>query len=294
MDELLQAPEEAPRGLATREIRDVTLRIENPQRAHVLNTLRRPSLKIAAVEGYQLLAGVSSVWQLNQVSGDRFMRYTDRGRLRGAYGPRTHGQLIAAFQKLREDPATRQAYVTLWDGMEHNEYSHDVPCTTGFQFFLRDAYLHLRVTMRSNDAWLGFPIDVMQFSLLHRTMAAALGVVPGHYTHTVGSMHLYEPNYVEALKAVEEGLTQRWGSPLVENGIPAPLPAHGYPNPWIARQKWAEAVVTRPTADVDTIFDTRETWVLDRLPVHPLEYGLCLDCRYVVPLPCNECKDANE
>lgn len=261
----------------------------------MLNTLRHPNLKIATVEGYQLLAGLSSVWQLDAVSGTRFSQYTDRGRLRGAYGPRVFGQLIAVFQKLREDPATRQAYVSIWDGYEFNEPSHDVPCTTGFQFFIRDAYLHLRVTMRSNDAWFGLPIDLMQFSLLHRTMAAALGLIPGHYTHSVGSLHLYEPQYLEALKTVEEGLTPQWGSPLVSNGIPVPDAQFGWPNPWIARQKMAETMVTRPTADLDSTFDNPQTlWVLERLPSHPAGYKMCYQCRYVIPVPCQECKDANE
>lgn len=293
LDDLLQAPETAPRGLKTKELRDVTVEILEPTLVHALYTERRPNLKIAAVEAWHLIAGVSSLWQLNQVSGGRFNQFADQDRLRGAYGPRTYGNLIAVFEKLRKDPDTRQAYVPVWDGFEFNEESHDTPCTTGFQFFLRDGKLDLRVTMRSNDAWLGWPIDVMMFSCLHRTMAAALEVDPGSYTHSVGSMHLYEPQYGDAARIIESGITNAWGAAAVETGIPIPEAQYGWKNPWLARQKFAETMLLRVTDDLDNIFDGTPTgWVLSRLPhllSKPVNQGLCLGCRYVDVMPCDEC-----
>ena len=49
--------------------------------------------------------------------------------------------------------------------------------------------------MRSNDAWLGLPYDVFCNTQLLKLIADILGVIPGSYTHNVGSMHFYERNF---------------------------------------------------------------------------------------------------
>jgi thymidylate synthase len=46
--------------------------------------------------------------------------------------------------------------------------------------------------MRSNDAWLGLPYDMFQFTQLFQTVCRVLGVPAGTYTHTAWSLHLYE------------------------------------------------------------------------------------------------------
>lgn len=284
LDHLLGAPTTAPRGLVTRELRDVTVEVNDPYQAHVLRTTRKPNLKIAAVEAWQLLAGVSCLSQLDAVSGGRFSQFADGGRLRGAYGPRTHGQLLSVAVKLRADPDTRQAYVTVWNGDELDVASRDTPCTTGFQFTIREGKLHLRVTMRSNDAWLGFPIDVMQFSALHRTMAAGLDLEPGSYVHSVGSLHLYEVNLDEANRVVDSDLTTPWGAPEVQRGIPIP-PSNPFKtgkSGFSMRSFFAEQLVTRTTTLVDTSYGPLIQWVADRVPPLAGDEAKCLECRYVV------------
>jgi hypothetical protein len=289
LEALVNAPVVSPRGLSTRELRNVSIEVTNPFQAHVLNTARKPNLKIAAVEGYQLVAGVSSLWQLDEVSGGRFSRYADNGRLRGAYGPKTHGQLIDAYVHLKNDPDTRQAYVTVWDGSEFDDESHDVPCTTSLQFFIRDSLLELRVSMRSNDAWLGFPIDVMQFSLLHRTMAASLATLPGSYVHTVGSMHLYETNLADANTVIDAGEVKPWGADEVQGGLPV-LPKLPYSKGGFAsRSRFVEDFIGRPDNAAIQDYGPLVAWAADRVPVLPKGSGTCLNCRYVVQHACDTC-----
>ncbi len=70
--------------------------------------------------------------------------------------------------------------------------------------------LELQITMRSNDAWLGVPYDVIQFSMLQTAMAAELDAAVGAYTHTANSMHLYKKDWPKA----EELLKDRGDTPL--------------------------------------------------------------------------------
>lgn len=58
--------------------------------------------------------------------------------------------------------------------------------------------------MRSNDVWLGAAYDFFQFTRVQIAMASVLGIVPGTYSHHVGSLHIYESNYaaVDKLKKI--------------------------------------------------------------------------------------------
>ena len=182
----------APRGLRTFEIPNVTVLVDNMADAHVLNTDRRINLKILATEYMHLLGGLSSLEQLDLASNGRFTQFANDGRLLGAYGPRIRYQLPRVVRLLQRDPDTRQAVLSIWTGREHDVESRDVPCTLAIQFLLRDDRLNVRVTMRSNDMVLGVPYDWWMFSRLGMSVASSLGVEPGSYAHTVGSMHLYE------------------------------------------------------------------------------------------------------
>lgn len=272
-----------PRGLATHEALNVTLRIGDPGEVHVLRTQRKPNLRIAATEAMHLVGGISSLQQLDRASGNRFSQFANGGRLLGAYGPRTHGQLLAVEQLLRRDPPTRQAVVTLWTGREHDVRSRDVPCTTTLQFFQRDHQLHLRVTMRSNDAWLGVPYDLMMFSCLQRTMACALDLEPGEYTHSVGSMHLYERDLDAAYRVLEGEADNPISNPHVTVGIPVPL-LHIEHRTFedLADNAAAVCFNARPSCDLLPAY----AWLYDHVPQLDDNQALCLTCRYVTAGDC--------
>jgi len=70
------------------------------------------------------------------------------------------------------------------------------------QFLVRDSKLHAIVYMRSNDAIWGLPYDVFLFTMLQELLASELGLQLGTYTHTVGSLHLYEKHFDLAQKIV--------------------------------------------------------------------------------------------
>lgn len=181
----------SPRGMPTLDAGEVTIVLESPYNALPLSTGRNVSQRIAAAEAIQLIGGFS-LPELLPPSFDRFKE--DDGSFYGAYGVRIGNQLAKVIRKLQSDRDSRQAVITLWDPNLDNiePPKRDHPCTVALGFRIYRDQLRARVLMRSSDAWLGIPYDMMQFTQLQLTLARLLNVEPGPYTHMTWSLHLYE------------------------------------------------------------------------------------------------------
>ena len=191
----------SPRGLATLEIEDAVVYIDNVYATLPLKVGRNPVSGIGAVEACQLLGGVARPKTVIAV-GPQFATYAeDSGEFHGSYGTRTNGQYDSVIQKLKADTDSRQAVVTLWDPTKDNAIGkRDYPCTVMHQFRIRNNKLNMSVYMRSNDVWLGAAYDFFQFTRVQIAMASVLGIEPGAYAHHVGSLHIYETNFDAAGK----------------------------------------------------------------------------------------------
>lgn len=194
-----------------RQLDDFTIALESPFRALPVGTGRKLNRKIAAAEALQLIGGFSDPEWLCNIA-PQFKRFREDGNIKGgwfhgAYGVRiaSYAQLDVAVERLREDVPSRQAVVTIWDPEVDTEPNHlDYPCTVALGFSVRNGqYLDARAVMRSNDAWLGLPYDLFQFTQLQLSLCNVLNLLPGAYTHTAWSMHLYEAD-LEASYAVDQ------------------------------------------------------------------------------------------
>lgn len=196
----------APRGKHTREVLGFQLVLTDPTRALAVGTGRKLHPGVAAAEALQLVGGFSDPAAMRQVS-PHFEKFLDGGVLHAPYGVRVLPQLQRVVERLRLDPTTRQAVVSIWDPVQDLlvDGSRDYPCTTHLQFMCRERFfdaggegpeielaLDCHVSMRANDAWHGFPYDVFQFAFLQCTLANVLGVGYGRYFHHATSFHLYD------------------------------------------------------------------------------------------------------
>ena len=100
-------------------------------------------------------------------------------------------QLDIAVNKLKENPETRQASVSIFDGKEFYKYNHDTPCTYAVHFYITDGKLNISVMMRSNDLWYGFCNDQYCFSMMQQMVADRLNLPVGTYYHFANNLHLY-------------------------------------------------------------------------------------------------------
>jgi hypothetical protein len=186
------------------------------------------------VEGLFILQGYDFVdryaWYAPQM-----LRFVDKGHdfLHGAYGPRlgTHSwfdfkeqefidfrnngvresrkfgsmrsyseknQFIEITEKLRDDPDTRQAVMTIWNPQYDTEKHNDILGTIVFHFLRRHDKLNMIVYMRSQDLMTGFLYDTLQFRWFQEILAGWLDIEVGKYTHIAGSMHLYSSDKIKA------------------------------------------------------------------------------------------------
>ncbi len=183
----------------TREALNTALAVDD----HVVaECVGRPGAEplIGAAEGLLLVAGLQSAKLLTGVQ-PRFGDYTDGGAFEGAYGPRLREQLVGCFRKLSSG-SRRQASAAVWRPEDSTAalVPRDVPCTLAVSFHERFGSLHMMVAMRSNDAWMGVPYDVVMFRLLQSAMAAARGAQLGEYLHVSSSTHVYSRDAAKAEK----------------------------------------------------------------------------------------------
>lgn len=177
-------------------LEDVTIVLESPYHALPLGTGRQLNRKIAAVEAMQLIGGFSDPKWAAEHAPNLTRWLEPSGHFWGGYGHRIGEQLGDVYDKLTEDPSTRQAVITLWDpDLDNQPGKLDYPCTIGIGFSIVRDHLNMRVVMRSNDAWLGLPYDMFQFGQLQLTLCNLLDLEPGSYVHNAWSLHLYEEHH---------------------------------------------------------------------------------------------------
>ena len=100
-------------------------------------------------------------------------------------------QLDKVVQQLKDNPNTRQAAISIYDGKEIHKYRNDTPCTYAVQFTIVNDRLNMCVVMRSNDLWYGFCNDQYCFSQLQQMIAQRTNYKIGEYYHFAHNLHLY-------------------------------------------------------------------------------------------------------
>ena len=181
----------------TKALFNVGFYITDPMDNKIINKERNWKLDYAEAEWQWYLKGIPYVFELGNIYGkipEIWKRMADdSGRVNSNYGYQwnRNGQLDRVIQMLQDNPDNRQCAISIYDGKEIDNYSHDTPCTYAVQFTVLHNRLDMCVTMRSNDLWYGFCNDQYQFSKLQKMVSDELNIEPGVYYHFAHNMHLY-------------------------------------------------------------------------------------------------------
>ena len=171
--------------------------IDNPSDKLITNAERNWSQKYAAAEWAWYLSGDPRISELGELYGKVppiWERMADsNGEVNSNYGYQwqRHDQLDYVVAKLRDNPDTRHAAISIYDAKEWPSYKKDTPCTYAVQFTIINNKLCMSVYMRSNDIWYGFCNDQYQFASLQELVADRLSIETGWYYHHAHNMHLY-------------------------------------------------------------------------------------------------------
>jgi thymidylate synthase len=211
--------EVGPRGLQTKEIRNVQLVIENPLSNLFWTEYRQPDEYYLAGEllwyfrASNLLADIqpySKFW-------DKLVN-PDRRTVNSAYGyllfrdkaiPSGQSEWNWAYTKLIQDKNTRQSIIRFNKPAHSFEGNKDFVCTLTGIFHIREDKLHFTINMRSSDMWFGLTYDIPFFTLLQQQMRLLLlDVYPdlriGTFTINLASAHIYERNYEDVNKMLAD------------------------------------------------------------------------------------------
>jgi len=214
---MLEGDEYSPRGMKIREILGFEFRIDDITQPLVTNKERKLNYAYTTLEPYLLLFKQNSVTvETCCYYVGKFLRANvvnkETGMMDGWYGdrlntdglPRQLHQLVEVYNILKKDPDSRRAVVSIYDGGIdlRRKNSLDIPCTLNLQFLIRSGKLNMITNMRSNDAVLGTPQNVVMFSFFQRMLSEWLGLEYGWYLHRVGSAHIYERDFEKADKII--------------------------------------------------------------------------------------------
>lgn len=208
---LLEGDESASIGSEqkSKEILNYTITLTKPIERLLRNPARKLNLPAAIARFVWMMAGSDRLADMAFYESQvRF--FSDDGiSVPGSnYGQRLLqprpglNQLEAVIQRLRSDPSSRRAAMSIYHPEDAVRHSRDIPCAFGVFYHVRDNALHATTIMRSNNAFVLFPYNIFEFSLLAEIVSAELKVSLGTLTHFAGSMHVYECDIKSSEKVI--------------------------------------------------------------------------------------------
>lgn len=195
-----------------KELLHACFELKNPAERWV--TSRVPSLNIAfaLAEVIWIVRGRNDAAFLNYFNRELPKFAGDSPTYHGAYGYRLRkslgiDQLERAYSALKGQPNSRQVVLQIWDGrmdLPHENgspLSPDIPCNLMSMIKVREGRLEWSQIMRSNDLFLGWVHNVVQFTCLQEIMAGWLEIPAGSYHHFSDSLHVYERDVLHLQEA---------------------------------------------------------------------------------------------
>lgn len=177
----------------TKALFNIGFEIQNPEDNHIQFAERKWNPTYAMREWQWYLSGDPSGVEISKYAPMWKKMMDEEGNVRSNYGWqwRRNDQLGKVVKILQDNPNTRKATLSIYDGKEIDTYSNDTPCTYAVQFTILDGKLNMSVLMRSNDLWYGFCNDQFCFSMLQKDVADILQLEVGTYYHFAHNLHLY-------------------------------------------------------------------------------------------------------
>jgi thymidylate synthase len=223
-------------GRTTYEILNYSIRVTNPRRRLPGNPEFRFNAIAAVARFVWMMSGSDRVSDIAFYQ-PRAAAFSDDGLIipGSSYGRRFLSprpglnQLTGVIDRLKEDPHSRRAFLSIYQPEDAVRVSKDIPCLLTLGYHIRNHRLYATTCMRANNAYSLFAYNFFEFSLLAEIIAAELGVEVGPLTHSAVSMHIYEEE-IDRARAVVRASSSVADSHSIE------LP----PEPLAEVRKWIE------------------------------------------------------
>lgn len=186
-------------NVSTKALYNVGFYICDPQQRIITTDWRKFSTRYAEREFNWYMSGDRSVAEIKKYAPIWDTMHSGDNIVNSNYGWQwmRNNQLEKTIEQLKNNKNTRQAWISIFDGKEKDDYKYDTPCTLSVGFDIKPGIekLDMCVLMRSNDLVYGFCNDQYCWTKLQQIIADELKIPIGTYYHFAHDLHIYERHF---------------------------------------------------------------------------------------------------
>jgi thymidylate synthase len=187
----------------------IMIKVNNPAEKFPLLTTKYVSFNMLMAEMLWFISGSTNTTDLAKLGSPAMKKMWDNwatpeGDLGPVYGAQLSGQLQPTLDNLLTNPESRRHVISLWNP-EQLHLMKLPPCHgIHIQFTCQPVpsqgtyKLHLTMTQRSADFFLGVPFNIPAYSAFLLMVSRYTGYIPGNFTWMGVNCHVYS-NHKEAV-----------------------------------------------------------------------------------------------
>ena len=105
-------------------------------------------------------------------------------------------QIADVIHQIKTNPTSRRIVVSAWNPKDLKKMALQ-PCHVMWQMYVREKkFIDCKITIRSNDLFLGAPFNIASYALLTYMISDMTGYTPGRLIYSIGDAHIYN-NHIE-------------------------------------------------------------------------------------------------
>ena len=115
---------------------------------------------------------------------------------------KTYNLMNKLLDNLKQKPYSRRHIINMWQEKDFEKEGLK-PCAFMIEVSVRDEFLDLSLTQRSNDYLMAGHINKIQYVALQMMIAKHIGLKPGKFLHKVQNLHIYDRHFDNAKKLIK-------------------------------------------------------------------------------------------
>jgi thymidylate synthase len=127
-------------------------------------------------------------------------------------------QVNMLIQNIKTNPYDRRHILTAWNPSALDQMALP-PCHCFAQFYVEGEFLSCHMYQRSVDAFLGFPWNILSYSLLTKIIALKCGLEAKELIISTGDTHIYKNHINQVKEQLSRTPFERFPTILLDNSI---------------------------------------------------------------------------
>ena len=113
-------------------------------------------------------------------------------------------QIKIILDQIINNPDSRRIIVETWNPYDVNHRLMALPpCHKGFQMYVSNGYLSMKIEQRSADLFLGVPFNIASYYMLLKMLSILTGLKPGTIGFHYGDLHIYNDHKKQIIEVTD-------------------------------------------------------------------------------------------